>query len=247
MSRSVVTNGRSCVRWSLAIAAVFLSFGPALVGFAADAKSTEKTPEQWIAHFSKRWDERSWQGKFATSPDGYIRPMDDAGWKLRVQTLQGLAQHGADAIPVLLHKLKTGDAPQRVLAAQTLGYLGKEVPPAPLLDAAKNDPDPAVRLYAVDSLGMQGAKNIDWMALLESEFNRDVDKHIGYAIERSGEPLDREIIERLTSWDSTKIDTAFVGSPAPDFELKLATGETIGLGDFRGKKAVVLVFVYGDT
>lgn len=231
---------------SQAIAATAISLGPAPVGFAAE-ESAEKTPEQWVARFSEKWDERAWQGEFRTSPDGYMRPLDDAGWKVRAQAIQSLVRHGADAIPVLVHELKTGDAPQRILAAQTLGYLGPEVPPAPLLGAARNDPDPAVRLYAVDSLGMQGAKNIDWMALLDSESNRDVKKHIGYAIERNGEPLAREISERLASWDSTKIDTAVVGSPAPDFELKSATGETIRLGDFRGKEAVVLVFIYGDT
>ena len=42
------------------------------------------------------------------------------------------------------------------MAAQTLGYLAPHVPPEPLIEALENDIDAAVRLYAVDSLGMQG-------------------------------------------------------------------------------------------
>lgn len=246
MSRSVLANRLDFGRLSLVIAAT-LPLGPALIGFAADADPSKKAPEQWIAVFSEKWDEGAWRGKFAMSPGGYMRPSEDAGWKVRIQSLQGLVQCGADAVPVLLQALQAGDGPQRILAAQTLGYMGQDVPPAPLLDAAKNDPDPAVRLYAVDSLGMQGAKDVDWMALLESESNRDVKKHIGYAIERNGEPLSHDTVERLLSWNAEAIESAAVGQPAPDFELKSATGETIRLGDYRGKKPVVLVFIYGDT
>jgi len=43
------------------------------------------------------------------------------------------------------------------------------------------------------------------------------------------------------------MNTAVVGKAAPEFELTDATGKTYKLTDFKGKKAVVLVFVYGDT
>jgi hypothetical protein len=44
----------------------------------------------------------------------------------------------------------------------------------------------AVRLYAVDSLGMLGktSLNIDWNSLRNSESNRDVRMHIRCAMER---------------------------------------------------------------
>ena len=37
-----------------------------------------------------------------------------------------------------------------------------------------------------------------------------------------------------------------VGEPAPDFTLPDATGRPVSLGDYRGKKAVVLVFYRGS-
>ena len=55
------------------------------------------------------------------------------------------------------------------------------------------------------------------------------------------------VVETLKRWNPATIDSAIIGKRAPDFELTSATGETIRLSRFRGKKAVVLVFVYGDT
>jgi peroxiredoxin len=40
---------------------------------------------------------------------------------------------------------------------------------------------------------------------------------------------------------------ARIGKPAPDFHLKSVDGKEIHLSQFRGKQAVVLVFIYGDT
>jgi hypothetical protein len=145
--------------------------------------------------------------------------------------------------------LKSESTPTRILAAQTLGYLAPHVPVQPLLQAARTDADAAARLYAVDSLGMQGVTSdaVDWQQLLQNEANRDVRKHIRYAMERQGQPLKPAVARRLIEWNADSIDTAILGQPAPDFELVSATGETVKLSQFRGKKAVVLVFIYGDT
>jgi len=56
-----------------------------------------------------------------------------------------------------------------------------------------------------------------------------------------------EIVARLAKWDASEMDQAEIGKPAPDFELADLTGKKIKLSDFRGKRPVVLVFIYGDT
>ncbi len=118
-----------------------------------------------------------------------------------------------------------------------------------LVEALRAEKDAAVRLYLVDTLGMIG--HPDLASVLEplrtSESNRDVLKHIGYAVERDGAPLDPKILEQLASWDVETMSTAVVGRPAPDFELPTTGGKKVRLSDFRGKAAVVLVFIYGDT
>lgn len=48
-----------------------------------------------------------------------------------------------------------------------------------------------------------------------------------------------------TSGGATELDRIKVGQAAPDFALENVEGKTINLSDFRGKKAVVLVFYRG--
>ena len=47
------------------------------------------------------------------------------------------------------------------------------------------------------------------------------------------------------SGSGTDVERVKVGQAAPDFTLENVEGKTISLSDFRGKKAVVLVFYRG--
>ncbi len=179
----------------------------------------------------------------------YIRTNQDSTWKARMRTLQQLVAAGEGSIPALLKVLKSGNDSDRVFAAQTLGYLAPKVPLAPLLEAAQNDPVAAVRLYAVDAVGMQGGKDHadTFKPLLQSERNRDVKKHLNYAIQRGKTGLDPRVVETLLRWDPNTMGPPKLGKPAPDFTLQTVDGKAISLSDYRDKRAVVLVFVYGDT
>ena len=44
---------------------------------------------------------------------------------------------------------------------------------------------------------------------------------------------------------ATELDRVKVGQAAPDFTLENVEGQAVKLSDFRGKKAVVLVFYRG--
>ncbi len=48
-----------------------------------------------------------------------------------------------------------------------------------------------------------------------------------------------------TRGGATEIDRIKVGQAAPDFALENADGRAVRLSDYRGKKAVVLVFYRG--
>jgi hypothetical protein len=178
-----------------------------------------------------------------------MRDVADDGWQVRMRTLQSVVSTGPRAVAPLAKMLKHGDLPQRVLAAQALGYLAPHAPRDALLEAARNDEDAAVRLYAVDSLGMQGGADLtdEFQALAASEQDGDVKKHIAYALERGAEGVDPQIVRDLVHWDASRIQSARVGEVAPDFEMTSITGQRIRLSQFLGKSPVVLVFIYGDT
>lgn len=230
---------RSCMAFAIGVAAMATT--------AHEAPAAE-TVKDLVARFSAQWDESAWEGASARRPIGFMRPLDDAGAAVRMEILAALVAQGPAAVEPLLGVLRDGSVPERILAAQALGYLAPHVPREPLLAAAKDDPDAAVRIYAVDALGMRGDADIERVLapLQEKERDRDVAKHISYALERRGEPVAAEVVERLAAWNPAEFKSAQVGGPAPAFELKSLGGETVRLADFKGRP-VVLVFIYGDT
>ena len=219
-----------------------------LVGHAQAAES-EQTPAEWLASFSDQWDEAGWSVSHGRNQPGYLRADNDTLWEARFRALQGLVAAGDAAIDPLLQVLSDGQEPERILAAQTLGFLAPNVSREALLRAIRSDRSAAVRLYAVDSLGMQGGLDLkeELTKIARSEQNGDVKKHIAYAIARGREGLDPQVAHGLVAWDAAQLNSAKLGEMAPDFTLRSLTGEAVTLSGYRGKQAVVLVFIYGDT
>ena len=62
------------------------------------------------------------------------------------------------------------------------------------------------------------------------------------ALSREPPAYAKSLLETLTNYDLTQLDTARVGKAAPDFVLTSARGETYRLSQFRGDKIVVLEF-----
>lgn len=216
----------------------FLLLGLAAVPTPGRAADPPPEPADVIRTFEKAW----------AAPKGYMRPLDDAGWKARMTAFQKLARAGDKATPALIDALSKGEVETRVFAAQALGLMA-DPKARPALEAALKDKTPAVRLYALDALSMFGklAPTDELKAMKEKDANRDVKAHVGFALDRDDKPDPVALRKRLAEYDLTKMNTAVVGKAAPDFELTDATGKTYKLSDFKGKKAVVLVFVYGDT
>lgn len=236
-------------RIRLTLAAAVLA-GWTCVGLAAEPAAGPRTddPEALLDEFRTAWDQAAWVPEQSNRP-GYLRPAGDRGWKQRIRTIQALVRNREHALAPLKRALDSPAASVRALAAQTLGFCGDERVCEELARLAEHDPDAAVRLYAADSLGMLGADRYgELLEKLESqEQNRDAKRHIRYAIERSGAPIQPEHVDRLVEWDAQQVDSAVVGEPAPDFELASLDGRRVRLSDYRGEKAVALVFVYGDT
>ena len=179
-------------------------------------------PADIIRTFEKAW----------VVPKGYMRPLDDAGWKARMTAFQKLAACGEKAIPALTDALANGEPETRVFAAQALGLMADPKAKA-ALEAALQDKTPAVRLYSLDALSMFGklAPTDELKAMKEKDANRDVKAHVGFAVDRDDTPDPVALRKLLAGYDLAKMNTAVVGKAAPEFELTDATGKTYKLAD----------------
>ncbi len=227
----------------------WLALLPHVVVLPVAAEEPPPGPDAVIARFSEQWDDDVWGGRPRKEGGGYMLPLDCDAWKLRMQTLQSLVRGGRRSVAVLTKGLRSDNAATRILAAQAFSLMPEVAPVDMLLKRLDGDGEAAVRLYVADALGAIDSPDVSsrLKARLTQEKNKDVRRHLGYAVARSGKPLDAAVAQALRRWDPTRMATAQVGRAAPDFELTSVEGKPYRLSDFRGKQAVVLVFIYGDT
>lgn len=180
---------------------------------------------------------------------GHMRPLGDDGWKARFRTFRELVVLGPEAAPALKESLKAASPDLRILAAQALSMTGDHIAKTHLVEALEMDSEPAVRLYAADALGRMLDPEITAVLtrVQKEDKNGDVRAHAEFALEKSDRIDPAELRKQLHSYDIAQMDRAALGEPAPLFALEDASGETVRLEDLRGKKAVLLVFIYGDT
>lgn len=217
----------------------FLSVALVLgISLPLHAENDSSDPVLVIRRFEKAW----------AAPKGYMRPLDDAGWKARMTAFRDLALAREKATTALIEALSKGESETPVFAAQALSWMA-DPKARPALEAALKDKTPAVRMYAVDALSMFGklTPTEEWMAIKEKDANRAVKAHVGFALNRDDKPDPAALRQKLAGFDLAQMNTAVVGKAAPEFELTDATGKIFKLADFKGQKAVVLVFVDGDT
>jgi len=97
--------------------------------------------------------------------------------------IAALVEIGAGAVPSLLHLLANGQARARKLAAFALGEIGTAVPigaaAVQALCAAASDPEPAVRVNAVEALGLVPATPVALAALTAAI--RDVEAEVRFS------------------------------------------------------------------
>ena len=182
-------------------------------------------------------------------PAGNDRILSPGAWKSRMTALCSLAKLGKDTIPVLLEGLDDNDDEVRELAAQAMGYLGDSSVIERLDRAIRLDPSATVRIYATIARGSIGGD-------LPESLSKEILRYDPHSMVRNrleltslrgnhkGSSLARD---GLASFDLSTMDTARIDSLAPDFSLRDLDGHSYRLSDFRGKKDVVLVFVYGVT
>jgi len=195
-----------------------IALGPRLQTVASDASATGKA----LGAFEGRSDD----------------------WKARMEALASFARVGHGAVPVLVEALRKGPPAVRGLAIQALEILADPQARPALLEAL-SDETPGVRAAAVRALStcdpIDPAREL-FRALLKDR-ERDVRLAAAWALERDdGSSAAAATREALRAYDLSRIDSARLHEPAPDFSLVDPSGRVHRLADLRGKKAVVLKF-----
>ncbi len=190
-----------------------------------------------LATFAKGWPENR-------TP--YRTAEDTTTWKVYALTMKTLVALGDKAVPELIVACDDSNYQVRAMAARVLGYLQAKAAVPKLIELLK-DPQAPVALHAADSLGQIGDPRglAALRAAQTSDKRGDVLLHIAKSLARTG-PLEDDVVEQILGIDPSSIDAAKIGALAPDFTLKDPTGRPWKLSDLRGKKSVVLVFIYGD-
>ena len=184
---------------------------------AADATaSAQKEALDALAKFQKEW----------TNSDR------QRTWKVRMECLVRLVKVGPPAVPFLVQWTRLARSPHhRAFAAQTLGFLADPSARPVLAEAAKQKND-IVPMFANGAL-----ERIDRLeATPKTSFSRT------WGVKPDPEPIRGAILE----YDLARMDSAQVGKAAPDFALADTSGKTWRLSELKGKKTVVLVFLFGD-
>lgn len=189
-----------------------------------------------LGEFSKAWPENR-------TP---YRTDRDASWKSYALALRALVLIGDKAVPSLLAGCSDKNFQVRALSARALGFLGAKSA-VPKLIELLDDPQGPVALLAADALGqLQVPAGLEALEKAKARLkNGDVLLHVNKALERKT-PVEEDVRELILKLDERSIDAARIGKPAPDFSLKDAQGKSWTISQFKGQKAVALVFMYGD-
>lgn len=169
-------------------------------------------------------------------------------WKTRMECLVALAKAGPAAVPVLLDALKTGSPDSRVFAGEALSFV-VDAKARPALVQAVEDNERDVRLFAIRALGRLGRLEATpkYRQIADKDPSAGVRFEMSFALARDDKPDFEAIRQILSSYDLARMGSAHLDQAAPGFALEDTSDKVWRLGDFRGKKSVVLVFLIATT
>lgn len=177
------------------------------------------------------------------------KDLSDDAWKTRIEVEHGLLALGKTGVATLIGACQDENPHVRALAASCLGCLDDPTAIPALRSMAQGDSHPPAQVLALEALGRLGAAAPeDWIEDLAAAEDA-VGRAASWALARSkeGEGIGSSLRESaMATYDPSGIATARIGQPAPDFDLDNRDGNRVRLSDYRGKSAVVLVFMLSD-
>ncbi len=179
-----------------------------------------------------------------------VANLQDTDWLVRTLAVRDLVRLGADASANLVDALHDTDVHVRHVAAMVFGIVRATNAVSALESTLRDDSDSVVRSQAAIALGQIGHKGS--LAVLRQAQTEDKSRDVqhqaelaAYAVEH-GLGTTPELAAAYRRLDETCFNRVRVGEPAIDFELPDTEGRSWRLSDFRGKKPVVLIWVFAD-
>ena len=179
-----------------------------------------------------------------------VADLGDSDWLVRTLAVRDLVRLGPPAESSLAAALTHSDQHVRQVAAMTLGILRGSNAVAALEIALRQDADDLVRSQAAVALWQIGQSSS--LPALRAAQKEDKSKDVQHQAELAvhaiehGRTATPELAAAYRALDETRFGTMKVGQPAPDFQLPDTEGRNWRLTDFRGKKPVVLIWIFAD-
>jgi peroxiredoxin len=179
-----------------------------------------------------------------------VANLQDTDWRVRLLAVRDLVRLGSNASEALIKALRDDNPHVRQVAAMVLGILHQESAVSALESTLQKDNDSVVRSQATIALGQIGYK--DSLQVLRQAQTEDTSRDVqhqaelaAYAVEH-GLEAGPELAAAYRCLDETHFNKICVGKQAIDFELPDTEGKAWRLSDFRGKKQVVLIWIFAD-
>ncbi len=174
----------------------------------------------------------------------------DTDWLVRTLAVRDLIRLGPTAKTALITSLTNANPHVRHVSVMAMGILRCTNATTALERTLREDSDDVVRSQAAIALSQIGLRSsLDVLRTAKAEDkSRDVTHQAELAI-HAIEHGHKATPELATAWrglDETRFGKVKVGELAPDFELPDTEGQNWRLADFRGKKPVVLIWIFAD-
>ena len=179
-----------------------------------------------------------------------VGDLADEAWLVRTLAIRDLVRLGPRAVPAVVSGLSDKNRHVRHVCVAALGILGARGAGEELLQLLTGDPDPIVRAQVAEALGQIGYKQAT--AALEGVMKEDTSKHVRHRAKlalgriKEGKKERQGLISTWASLDEKTFRQLEVGKPAPEFTLKDTSGRKWRLSTFKGKKTVMLVWIFAD-
>lgn len=179
-----------------------------------------------------------------------VADLGSEDWRVRLLAVRDLVRLGTPGTSGMVKSITHTNAHVRQVSAMALGIL-RATNAVPTLEAAlTGDPDEVVRSQAAVALGQIAVTGS--LAVLRTTQANDVSRDVqhqaalaAYAIEHDV-GASPELAVSYARLDESRFDRVRVGEPAIDFQLPDTDGHAWRLADFRGKKPVVLIWIFAD-